>query len=170
MASILPSTWATFRKLMRSVQSSRRPMRHPANAAYCSPRAWDIVQLSTMSFRLPAIARLRTRSMRSPCGVYRQRPLQAYDAAEETLLAGLDKRVITAIATARRFQTLKQDARHHSLRELALLRRIILVLDARLELDGMSFFLSFDELLGLRSLSADVVWEMAHQRQKERDQ
>src|SRR6202022_3205807 len=97
-------------------------------------------------------------------------PASGVDAAEETLLAGLDKRVITAISTARRFQALKQDARHHSLRELALLRRIILVLDARLELDGMSFFLSFDELLGLRSLSADVIWEVAHKRQKERDQ
>jgi phosphohistidine swiveling domain-containing protein len=97
-------------------------------------------------------------------------PASGVDAAEETLLAGLDKRVITAIATARRFQTLKQDARHHSLRELALLRRIILVLDERLELDGMSFFLSFDELLGLHSQSTHVVWEVAHKRWKERDQ
>ena len=97
-------------------------------------------------------------------------PASGVDTAEERLLAGFGRRVITAIATARRFQALKQDARHHSLRELALLRRITLVLDGRLELGGMSFFLSFDELLGLRSQSADVVWEVAHKRQKERDQ
>jgi phosphohistidine swiveling domain-containing protein len=97
-------------------------------------------------------------------------PGSSAEAVGKTVLAGLGRRVITAIATACRFQALKQDARHHSLWELTLLRRIILVLDARLELHGLSFFLSWDELLGLRSQSADVVLEVAHQRQKERDQ
>jgi rifampicin phosphotransferase len=98
-------------------------------------------------------------------------PAPRADAAEqETVLAGMDKAAIAAVATARRFQALKEDARHHSLRELALLRRIILVLDRRLELDGTSFFLSFDELLGLRNQPTDVVREVAHERQKERAQ
>src|SRR5688572_10564289 len=48
------------------------------------------------------------------------------------------------VAVARRFQALKEDARHHSLHELAVLRRAVLALDRRLELGGLAFFLRWD--------------------------
>jgi rhodanese-related sulfurtransferase/phosphohistidine swiveling domain-containing protein len=78
------------------------------------------------------------------------------------------KTVAHAIETARRFQALKEDARHHSLRELAVLRRAILALDRRLGLGGLSFFLRFDELLSIHTQPADLWRSLAEQRQRER--
>jgi hypothetical protein len=71
------------------------------------------------------------------------------------------------IDIARRFQTLKEDAKHHSLRELAVLRRAVLTLDRRLELDGLSFYLRFDELQTLNGPNATQLLELARSRQGE---
>lgn len=54
--------------------------------------------------------------------------------------------VAAAVARSLRFQTLKETAKHHSLRELAVLRRIVLALGRRLGLDELVFQLSLDEL------------------------
>ncbi len=51
------------------------------------------------------------------------------------------------------FQTLKEDAKHHSLRELAVLRRALLAVDRRFMLDGLVFHLTFEELEALRDES-----------------
>jgi rhodanese-related sulfurtransferase/membrane protein insertase Oxa1/YidC/SpoIIIJ/phosphohistidine swiveling domain-containing protein len=59
----------------------------------------------------------------------------------------LDKSLRKCVEIARRFETLKEDAKHHSLRELAVLRRALLTLDNKLRLNGQIFHLSFDELL-----------------------
>jgi rhodanese-related sulfurtransferase/phosphohistidine swiveling domain-containing protein len=88
--------------------------------------------------------------------------------AEDAALADAGKRVVGAVETARRFQALKEDARHHSLREVAVLRRAVLALDARLGLGGLSFFLRFQELLDLRAPPSDVLRGLAEERQKER--
>jgi len=60
--------------------------------------------------------------------------------------AGLDSRLMKLVEVARRFETLKEDAKHHSLRELAVLRRAVLALDRQLGLGGLIFHLSLDEL------------------------
>ena len=51
----------------------------------------------------------------------------------------LSKSQAKIVDIARRFQTLKEDAKHHSLSELAVLRRAVLTLDRRFGLDGRVF-------------------------------
>ena len=48
----------------------------------------------------------------------------------------LSKSQAKSVDIARRFQTLKEDAKHHSLSEMAVLRRAVLTLDRRFGLDG----------------------------------
>jgi rifampicin phosphotransferase len=57
--------------------------------------------------------------------------------------------VAVAVDRARRFQVLKEDAKHHMLRELALLRKIVLAVDRRFGLEGSIFHLTFSEIAGL---------------------
>ena len=64
--------------------------------------------------------------------------------------AGLSKRLAKLVGIARRFQALKEDAKHHSLRELAVLRRAVLALDRQLGLGGLVFHLTFDEIATVR--------------------
>jgi rhodanese-related sulfurtransferase/phosphohistidine swiveling domain-containing protein len=59
------------------------------------------------------------------------------------------KGLVDDVRRARRFQILKEDAKHHSLRHFAVLRRLVLALDRRLQLDGLAFYLTFDEMLTL---------------------
>ena len=69
--------------------------------------------------------------------------------AEDPTPSTSSKALKERIDRARRFQALKEDAKHHSLRELAVMRRAILALDRKLAFDGLVFYLTFDELLGL---------------------
>ncbi|MBE9118858.1 YidC/Oxa1 family membrane protein insertase [Lusitaniella coriacea LEGE 07157] len=55
-----------------------------------------------------------------------------------------------ALKRAQRFQSLKEEAKHHALREFALLRRLLVELDRRLELGNGIFYYSLDELSQLR--------------------
>ena len=82
---------------------------------------------------------------------------------------GGDRKVWEAVRRARRFQTLKEDAKHQSLRELAVCRRAVLALDRRLGLDGLAFFLTFEELLALRDRPVDELREVASQRRHQAD-
>jgi phosphohistidine swiveling domain-containing protein len=70
--------------------------------------------------------------------------------------SGLSPRQSALVDVARRFQTLKEDAKHHSLRELAVLRRALLALDRQLDLGGLVFHLTFDEIatIGGREVAA----------------
>jgi rifampicin phosphotransferase len=88
---------------------------------------------------------------------------QEGQAVAESQLGTATARIVTI---ARRFQALKEDAKHHSLREVAVLRRAVLALDRRLELGGLSFFLHFDELLSLRQQSVDALRKVAIERRK----
>ena len=75
-----------------------------------------------------------------------------------------DKSVLQAVRIARRFQTLKEDAKHHSLRELAVMRRAVVELDRRLGLDGLAFHLTLKELDALRSETLDTLRNVAAER------
>lgn len=90
----------------------------------------------------------------------------ALEAAVEAALAAQWSRLAGAYAThgedvvppkgleqvvrrARRFQSLKEDAKHHALRELAVLRDMLVALDRRLGFDGTIFQLELAELFAL---------------------
>ena len=51
-----------------------------------------------------------------------------------------------AIDRACRYQALKEEAKHYALRELAVIRRLLLALDQRLSLDGGIFYLTLQEV------------------------
>lgn len=69
-----------------------------------------------------------------------------------------------AVRRARRFQTLKEDAKHHALRELALLRRLLLALDRRLGLQGAVFHLTLEELTAFDGRNPAELARTAEQR------
>lgn len=80
---------------------------------------------------------------------------------------GLNPKGRRAVLAARRFQTLKEDAKHMALRELAALRGIALALDDRFELGGLAFWLTFEEL---ESLGADTEEAFRKRATERRDQ
>ena len=51
-------------------------------------------------------------------------------------------------------ELLKEDAKHHSLAMMAVLRRAMLTLDRRFGFDGRVFWLRFDEVFELNGLNA----------------
>lgn len=53
---------------------------------------------------------------------------------------------LIAAERASQFQGLKEEAKHHCLREFALLRRLLLEIDIRLELEGNIFYLTLEEI------------------------
>ncbi len=71
-------------------------------------------------------------------------PMERDDAALGWLLGAQVER-------ARRFQVLKEEAKHHCLRELALIRGLLIEIDRRFELGGDVFFLALDEVMTLRN-------------------
>jgi rifampicin phosphotransferase len=76
----------------------------------------------------------------------------------------LSRSLAKSVNIARRFQTLKEDAKHHSLGELAVLRRAVLALDRRFGLDGGAFYLTFDELLTITGQTAAALRDVAARR------
>jgi membrane protein insertase Oxa1/YidC/SpoIIIJ/rhodanese-related sulfurtransferase/phosphohistidine swiveling domain-containing protein len=78
-----------------------------------------------------------------------------------------DPRLSALLDAARRFQTLKEDAKHHSLRELAALRRALLALDRQLGWGGLIFHLTFDEIAVVRGRDSGTLRELALQRRQE---
>jgi phosphohistidine swiveling domain-containing protein len=101
-------------------------------------------------------------SHRAPNAPYEASPTVAEASGEE-----IPKSIMRVLHVARRFQVLKEDAHHHSLREFALLRRIVLAIDRRLALGGLSFFLEFDELMGAQARSLEALRGLADRRQQE---
>jgi phosphohistidine swiveling domain-containing protein len=81
--------------------------------------------------------------------------------------AGLSKRLAKLVEIARRFQALKEDAKHHSLRELAALRRAVLALDRQLGLGGLVFHLTFDEIATVSSQETKALRATALRRRDE---
>lgn len=60
-----------------------------------------------------------------------------------------DTAITQIILRASRFQALKERAKHHCLRELAVIRRLLVALDKRLALEDGIFQLTFEEIAGL---------------------
>ncbi len=87
----------------------------------------------------------------------RTRPANAREAV-------LSKRLTELVGIARRFETLKEDAKHHSLRELAVLRRAVLALDRHLGFGGLVFYLTFEELSAICGGGIDALRETAVRR------
>lgn len=79
----------------------------------------------------------------------------------------LSKSLARSVDIARRFQTLKEDAKHQTLQELAVLRRALLVLDRRFGLDGRVFYLSFEEVLTLDGQNAAKLRALAASREEQ---
>jgi rifampicin phosphotransferase len=79
----------------------------------------------------------------------------------------LGKALDAIVDVARRFQTLKEDAKHCSLREMANLRRVVLSLGRRFGLEERVFYLRFDELLTLNEQNAAEWLKVAVQRKEQ---
>jgi len=62
-----------------------------------------------------------------------------------------NKMLALVVERAREFQALKEEAKHHCLRELALLRRVLLEIDRRLGLEGAIFNVEIDEIVELKT-------------------
>ncbi len=69
------------------------------------------------------------------------------------LRPGLSAELQRNLETARRYQSLKEEAKHHALRHLGVIRTAVLAYGRLLGLDGLVFYLSFAELF---TAAADV--------------
>ena len=65
-----------------------------------------------------------------------------------------DATLAISVSRARKFQNLKEEAKNHSLREISVIRQMLVELDRRLELDGGIFYLEVSELEKLREAGA----------------
>ena len=79
-------------------------------------------------------------------------------------LRTLPKAVRHAVKRAQRFVTLKEDAKHESLREVAHLRRLMGEVDRRFELGGTVFFLTLDEIKQLSRSTRAALFALAGER------
>lgn len=76
-----------------------------------------------------------------------------------------DPALALAVKRAQKFQNLKEVAKHYALRELAVIRRLLLELDRRLGLDGGIFYLNFAELRrGCRSADSEDFKSIVEER------
>ena len=76
-------------------------------------------------------------------------PAPAFKAAEADAGVKMSEETLRSVRLARRYEVLKEDAKHYALREIAALRRAVLALDRRLRFDGLIFHLTFDEVARL---------------------
>ena len=83
---------------------------------------------------------------------------------EDPAFAAAGNAVLDAVRTACRFEALKEDAKHYSLREFALIRRAVLAIDRRLGLDGLIFHLTFEEVMALRERPVADMRALARRR------
>ncbi|TXT41392.1 MAG: hypothetical protein FD135_265 [Comamonadaceae bacterium] len=70
----------------------------------------------------------------------------------------------SSIERAQRFARLKEEAKHALLRELAQIRRLLQVLDQRLALNGLVYYLTLEEVPGLLGLTAQTLRQRAQLR------
>ncbi|MEZ5900105.1 MAG: PEP/pyruvate-binding domain-containing protein [Hyphomicrobiaceae bacterium] len=91
-------------------------------------------------------------------------PLAPHSNAETPAAQILPPAIADKIALANSLQTLKEDAKHHALRELAVLRNILLALDERYVLSGSIFHLTLDEIERLDAQNTEELAACAHAR------
>ena len=87
-------------------------------------------------------------------------------AAHERQRTAFSPALRSAIDNASRFQALKEDAKHHSLRQFAVLRKAILALGRRLELGDLVYFLTIEELFQADHTNAQKLVVLAESRRK----
>lgn len=90
-------------------------------------------------------------------------------AAAAGSIERLPARARGAVETARRLQVLKEDAKHHTLRQVAVLRRLVLALDTRFALGGLAFQLTIGELEGITLRNARDLARVAAERKATAD-
>ncbi len=79
-----------------------------------------------------------------------------------------DKKLQALVERARRFQLLKEQAKHEALREIAVLRRLLVELDRRLDLRDGIYQLSFAEIAALGETRANIqAWTAIRRRRAE---
>jgi phosphohistidine swiveling domain-containing protein len=88
---------------------------------------------------------------------------------DNELLAKGGQELLRRVNMARDFETLKEDAKHHSLRELAMLRRALEAIDRRFDLAGMVYYLTVEELRRLNIASLDELRKIAGLRKSRAD-
>jgi membrane protein insertase Oxa1/YidC/SpoIIIJ/phosphohistidine swiveling domain-containing protein len=88
----------------------------------------------------------------------------ADEVAENAALVRAGAAVAQAARVACRFERLKEDAKHHSLREVAVIRRAVLALDRRFGLENLAFYLTMDELLALPEHPVEAMRDLATER------
>jgi len=71
-------------------------------------------------------------------------------AANDVAPVPKQRSLALAVERACRYQALKEEAKHYALRELAVIRRLLVGLDQRLSLDGGIFYLTLQEVPQLR--------------------
>ena len=88
----------------------------------------------------------------------------AEPTVQDVPLTSANSALHDAITRARRFQALKEDAKHTSLKELAAIRRAVLAVDDKFALDGLAFFATFAELQTLKNDGSHRVRAFASDR------
>ena len=83
--------------------------------------------------------------------------------------AALSAKLAKCVARARRFETLKEDAKHLVLRELATLRRLAVALGKKTGMETRIFHLTFDEIVHLDATNLAALNATAAERQRHRD-
>lgn len=78
-----------------------------------------------------------------------------------------EKLLRASVERAKRFQVLKEDAKHHCMRALSSIRSLLLAIDERLELDGNIFYLTVEEAIGMSTASHAVTCEIIARRRQE---
>ena len=141
-----------------------------AEARKCPPRSRGAFLLRGVGHRSPIdyeLAEPRYAERMSGLAALLQTPTaitrSAAELKAELLGKSRDLRLVDTVVAACSLQTLKEDAKHHSLRELAVLRNALQAVDRRFGLSGSVFTLTFEEIAkladneniaGLRSLAS----------------
>lgn len=104
-------------------------------------------------------AALRAAADRFRAAAAKRMPDTAHDAESQ-----LPRKLAQRIAVARRLQTLKEDAKHHALRELAILRALLVALGSETRLGDTIFHLTLDEISGFDATTAGRLEQLAVER------
>ena len=103
------------------------------------------------------------------CAAFAGKPHGQYNqAGAEPDLDELDLEVRRAVETARRYQVMKETAKDQSLRQMSVLRSVLLALDESLELRGGIFYLTPEEISTLGEKEPEYFAELIQHRKVRR--
>jgi membrane protein insertase Oxa1/YidC/SpoIIIJ/rhodanese-related sulfurtransferase/phosphohistidine swiveling domain-containing protein len=154
IAYLVPSEPTEFERVLNEAEQLAPVQRRAKLLAGLGHRA-------TMDYEL---AQPRYRETPDEMDTLTAAPSAMRQTPDAMALHGAGKALIKTVRVAQRFETLKEDAKHHSARELTVLRNAIIALDRRLGLDGLSFYFTFEELASLRSRETAQLHGLAMER------